>query len=118
MQNVGRSAASAFAFCILHFAFLCRRGGSVSRLTAEELDALRQIDSPTISNAIEQLGVRGRLDGFAGWELRCAFPERKTMLGYAVTCTADSTTESRRDERGLLRLWQAGEAAPKPVGVV
>jgi 4-hydroxy-4-methyl-2-oxoglutarate aldolase len=92
--------------------------GLLSRLTAEELDALRQIDSPTISNAIEQLGVRGRLDGFAGWELRCAFPERETMLGYAVTCTADSTTASRCDERGLLRLWEAVEAAPKPAVVV
>jgi regulator of RNase E activity RraA len=40
------------------------------------------------------------------------------MLGYAVTCTADSTTASRCDERGLLRLWEAVEAAPKPVVVV
>jgi regulator of RNase E activity RraA len=40
------------------------------------------------------------------------------MLGYAVTCTADSTTESRRDERGLLRLWEAVEQAPKPAVVV
>lgn len=90
----------------------------MSRLTAEQLDALRQIDSPTVSNAIERFGVRPRMDGFAGWELRCAFPELETMLGYAVTCTADSTTESRRDERGLLRLWEAVEAAPKPVVIV
>lgn len=88
------------------------------RLTAEQLDALRQIDSPTVSNAIEQFGVRSRLDGFAGWDLRCAFPELGTMLGYAVTCTADSTTPSRRDDRGLLRLWDAVEAAPKPAVVV
>lgn len=90
----------------------------MSRLTLDELDALRRIDSPTVSNAIEQLGVRPRLEGFAGWELRCAFPELGTMVGYAVTCTADSTTESRRDERGLLRLWEAVEAAPKPAIVV
>ena len=90
----------------------------MSRLTTEELEALRQIDSPTVSNAIEQFGVRGRVDGFAGWELRCAFPEQETMLGYAVTCTADSTTASRCDERGLLRLWEAVEAAPKPVVLV
>lgn len=90
----------------------------MSRLTAEQLDALRQIDSPTVSNAIERFGVRPRMDGFAGWELRCAFPELESMLGYAVTCTADSTTESRRDERGLLRLWEAVEAAPKPVVIV
>jgi regulator of RNase E activity RraA len=40
------------------------------------------------------------------------------MLGYAVTCTADSTTASRRDERGLLRLWEAVEAAPRPAVIV
>lgn len=40
------------------------------------------------------------------------------MVGYAVTCTADSTTEARADERGLLRLWAAIEAAPKPAIVV
>lgn len=90
----------------------------MSHLTAEQLDALRQIDSPTVSNAIERFGVRPRLEGFAGWELRCAFPELETMLGYAVTCTADSTTESRGGERGLLELWEAVEAAPKPVVIV
>ena len=87
-------------------------------LTAEQLDAIRRIDSPTIANAIEHFGVRGRVEGFAGWDLRCAFPALGTMLGYAVTCTADSTTAERRDERGLLRLWAALEAAPKPAVIV
>jgi len=90
----------------------------VSRLTVEQLEALRQIDSPTVSNAIEHFGVRPRVEGYAGWDLRCAFPELGTMLGYAVTCTADSTTASRPDERGLLRLWEAVEAAPKPAVIV
>jgi regulator of RNase E activity RraA len=36
------------------------------------------------------------------------------MVGYAVTCTADSTTEDRQDASGLLRLWEALEAAPRP----
>ena len=90
----------------------------MSRLTVEQLEALRQIDSPTMSNAIEHFGVRPRVEGYAGWDLRCAFPELGTMLGYAVTCTADSTTASRPDERGLLRLWEAVEAAPKPAVIV
>jgi len=87
-------------------------------LTAEQLDAIRRIDSPTIANAIEHFGVRGRVEGFAGWDLRCAFPALGTMLGYAVTCTGDSTTAERREERGLLRLWAALEAAPKPAVIV
>jgi len=88
------------------------------RLTPEQLDALRRIDSPTVANAIEAFKVRPRLEGFAGWGLRCAFPELGTTIGYAVTCTADTTTESRRDPRGLLPLWEAVEAAPKPAVVV
>ena len=90
----------------------------MSRLTPDQLEALRHIDSPTVSNAIERFRVRPRLEGYAGWNLRCAFPELGTTLGYAVTCTADSTTEDRRDERGLLRLWAAVEAAPKPSVIV
>jgi len=87
-------------------------------LTPEQLDALRRIDSPTVSNAIEVFRIRPRLEGFAGWHLRCAFPDLGTTVGYAVTCTADSTTENRADERGLLRLWAAIEAAPKPAVLV
>ncbi|HEV3485319.1 MAG TPA: hypothetical protein VG106_07925, partial [Vicinamibacterales bacterium] len=66
-------------------------------LTSKQLDALRQIDSPTVSNAIEHFRVRHRVEGFAGWDLRCAFPELGSTVGYAITCTADSTTETRRD---------------------
>jgi regulator of RNase E activity RraA len=90
----------------------------VPRLTPEQLAELQKIDSPTVSNAIERLKVRPRLEGFAGWDLRCAFPDLGTMMGYAVTCTADTTTEARADERGLMRLWAAIEAAPKPAVLV
>ncbi len=88
------------------------------QLTPAQLDELRQIDSPTISNAIERFKVRPRLHGFAGWDLRCVFPGLGSTVGYAVTCTADSTTEARADDRGLLRLWAALEAAPKPAVLV
>jgi 4-hydroxy-4-methyl-2-oxoglutarate aldolase len=87
-------------------------------LTLEQLDELRRIDSPTIANAIEMFRVRPRIEGFAGWDLRCAFPELGSMVGYAVTCTADTTTEVRSEDRGLMPLWAAIEAAPKPVVLV
>ena len=88
------------------------------RLTPDQFAELQKIDSPTVSNAIERFKMRPRLEGFAGWDLRCAFPELGTMMGYAVTCTADTTTEARADERGLMRLWAAIEAAPKPAVLV
>ena len=90
----------------------------MSQLTAEQLEALRHIDSPTISNAIEQFNVRSLVEGYAGWQLRCAFPEIGTTIGYAVTCTGDTTTASRAGDRGLMRLWEALEAAPKPAVLV
>jgi regulator of RNase E activity RraA len=88
------------------------------RLTADQLTALAAIDSPTVANAIERFGVRRRVDGYADRDLRCVFPQLGTMLGYAVTCTADSTTEGRADGAGLLGLWAALEAAPKPAVLV
>jgi len=90
----------------------------MSSLTAEQLEILRLIDSPTVSNAIEQFSVRSLVEGYAGWELRCAFPDIGTTIGYAVTCTADTTTASRTGDRGLMRLWEALEAAPKPAVIV
>jgi 4-hydroxy-4-methyl-2-oxoglutarate aldolase len=89
----------------------------VITLSPAQLEALRSIDSPTIANAIEHFEVRRRVDGFASYDIRCAFPELGTMAGYAVTCTADSTTEART-ERGLWALWEALEAAPKPAVLV
>ena len=88
------------------------------RLSPEQLEALRRIDSPTVSNAIEQFNVRSLVEGYAGWDLRCAFPEIGTTIGYAVTCTGDTTTVSRTGDRGLIRLWEALEAAPKPAVIV
>ncbi len=87
-------------------------------LTNAQLDALRAIDSPTVSNAIERFKIRPRVQGYAGHALRCAFPPLGPMLVYAATCTADTTTEGRRDPVGKLSLWEALEAAPKPAVLV
>jgi 4-hydroxy-4-methyl-2-oxoglutarate aldolase len=88
------------------------------RLTPDQLAALAAIDSPTVANAIERFKVRRRVDGYADRDLRCGFPHYGSMLGYAVTCTADSTTEGRPDGAGLVGLWEALELAPKPAVLV
>ena len=56
-------------------------------LNDAELDALRQIDTATIANAIEHFDIRSNTDGFMGWDIRCMFPEMGVMVGYAVTAT-------------------------------
>ncbi len=91
----------------------------MSELTRDQFDALRAIDSPTVANAIERFLLRPRCEGYAGHDLRCVFPQLGTMMGYAVTCTADSMTEDRpTNPHGLLPLWEALEAAPKPAVLV
>lgn len=80
----------------------------------ETLKRLKNLDSPTVSNAIERFKVRRRVFGYVGYDIRCVYPGMGSMVGYAVTCTADSTTEGREDRSGLSRLWEAVAASPKP----
>jgi regulator of RNase E activity RraA len=84
-------------------------------LSPDILDALRQYDSPTISNAVEHFRVRDPASGFASLELVCQFPDRQPpLLGYAVTCTADSSTPGDTRPSQLQRVWDALEASPQP----
>src|SRR5205814_9003425 len=89
----------------------------VAKLSFEQISALRRIDSPTISNAIERFKVRPRVNGYVGYDIRCIFPELPPTVGYAVTCTVDSTTEGRQGI-GFQRLYELLTNAPKPAIVV
>lgn len=66
-----------------------------ARLTTAQLAELRAIDSPTVANAIEHFQVRPRVSGYVGYHVRCLISGLGTMLGYAVTCKGDSTTEGK-----------------------
>jgi regulator of RNase E activity RraA len=60
--------------------------GMVSEpLGGEELQALRRIDTCTVSNAIETFEVRLRNAGFADARIRCMFEDFPPMVGYAAT---------------------------------
>jgi 4-hydroxy-4-methyl-2-oxoglutarate aldolase len=84
-------------------------------LTPEQLAELRSMDSPTVANAIETFKVRDDTQGFLGMDVPCHTPEFGVMVGYAVTATANSMAPGRaRDRRGLMRLFDAVAAAPKP----
>ena len=90
----------------------------LTRLTPEQLDELRAIDSPTIANAIEYFAVRPRVAGYCGANVRCLTPQAGTMLGYAITCRGDSTTEDK-DRREHTELYRAIAALqPLPAVVV
>jgi 4-hydroxy-4-methyl-2-oxoglutarate aldolase len=51
------------------------------------LEALARYDTPTLANAIEELDVQSRDDGFADNSIRCIFPGLGRMVGYAATAT-------------------------------
>ena len=54
-------------------------------VTAEQLEALRQLSSCTIANAIETFNIKPRSEGFMSPEVMCMFPNLGGMIGYAVT---------------------------------
>jgi regulator of RNase E activity RraA len=56
-----------------------------ARLTPEQFEAIRRLDTCTVSNAIEAFDARLRNEGFADATVRCIFPRLTPMLGYAVT---------------------------------
>src|SRR6266705_1090094 len=49
------------------------------------LEALRTLSTPTVSNAIEQFDLRPRNHGYTTPDIRCLFPDLGVMVGYAVT---------------------------------
>lgn len=55
-------------------------------LTSVELEALRRLDTCTVSNTIETFDVRLRNTGFANASLRCIFEQLPPLVGYAVPC--------------------------------
>lgn len=57
----------------------------VPELRGEELDALRCLDTCTVSNAVETFDVRLRNTGFANAQLHCMFEDFPPMVGYAAT---------------------------------
>ena len=87
-------------------------------LSIDQLEALQRIDSPTVANAIEFFKVRDPTSGYACMDLKCQFPQLPAMVGYAVTCTADSTSPAPKQKNVRDELFEAIQAAPKPAIVV
>ncbi len=56
----------------------------------EELEQLRRITTPTISNAIERLGIKGRDEGYTDEGIKCIFPELGAVVGFACTAVVRS----------------------------
>lgn len=87
--------------------------------TVDLISYLKTVDSPTLSNAIEELNVRPRHEGFAPLTIRCMFPEFGRMCGYAVTAQVETVSRmSAPDRAGFIELFNAVDASKKPSVVV
>lgn len=83
------------------------------------IEYLKTVDTPTLCNAIELLGLRPHEEGFTPLQLRCLFPEFGRMCGYAVTAYVETVTSTEaRDNRRFVELYRMVEQSPKPAVVV
>jgi 4-hydroxy-4-methyl-2-oxoglutarate aldolase len=86
-------------------------------LTADQLNLLRITNTPTISNAMEKLGIRDRNEGFTRGNIRAIYPELGVMVGYAVTVMMRST-QAPAKKLTLKQYWDHIAAIPTPRVVV
>ena len=85
-------------------------------LSRVELDRLRAIDSCTVSNAIERLGVRMRNEGFVSGAIQCRFPHLPPLVGYAVTgkIRTASPPMTHRCYHDRMDWWSYVASGPEP----
>jgi 4-hydroxy-4-methyl-2-oxoglutarate aldolase len=88
-----------------------------SVLPPATLDQLRKLDTCTVSNAIEQMQVRLRNEGFvSGTTLQCRFPDLGPMVGYAATgrIRTVSPPMSQRCYYDRMDWWSYLASIPQP----
>lgn len=84
-------------------------------LSAEQIDALRRYNTPTIANAIEVFDVRPRHVGFLPHRIRCLLPSVGPIVGYAVTSQtrADWSETMEPDRSSDYLRYVAAQPGPK-----
>lgn len=88
-------------------------------LTAQQIDELRQLSSPTIANAIECFDVRPHNQGFMTPEITCRFPDLGVMVGYAVTARMQAKQPAAGNMSvAPLSYWEYVQTTPEPRLVV
>ena len=89
-------------------------------LSASELEALRRLETSTVSNAIEAFEVRLRNTGFTDARIHCMFEDFPPMVGYAATARMRSGDPpiAGRVYHERSEWWQSILTIPAPRGVV
>lgn len=91
----------------------------VTQFSAEVLETLRKIPTPSVANAIETFDCKPRNEGFMGPEIRCIYPQLGGMIGYACTATimADQPAVEGHHVH-VFRWWEYIQTLPQPRVVV
>ncbi|MFZ0735640.1 MAG: RraA family protein [Candidatus Acidiferrales bacterium] len=89
---------------------------NADRLTVADLEPLSRLSSCVVASAIETFGVRLPNTGFADASVRCMFPDRPPLVGYAATARIRSS-EPPMEGRSYYRRtdwWDALLKIPAP----
>lgn len=74
------------------------------RISDAQIEALRNIDTPTICNLIEMAAPARRGYGYTVEHLHCIFPEMKPIVGYAKTATMRAKQPSKYTAEEYLQI--------------
>jgi regulator of RNase E activity RraA len=89
-------------------------------LSSSDLEKLKDLDSCTVSNAIERFNVRLRNEGFLSGVARCRFPKFPPMVGYAATARIRTVSApmSQRCYYDRMDWWNYVASLPEPRAMV
>lgn len=74
----------------------------MKRLTREQLEELREFDTPTVWNALAGFKIRSNIEGFTYPGLVLRTPHEKPMVGYAVTAKVCGTKAPTAEQKEML----------------
>lgn len=74
----------------------------IPMLTKEQLEELRQFDTPTVWNALEGYKLRPNTTGFSYPGLLLRTPQDKPMVGYAVTAKVSGNTPPTAEQKDMM----------------
>jgi 4-hydroxy-4-methyl-2-oxoglutarate aldolase len=77
---------------------------SSNQLEPASLEALRQLDSCAVANAIETFSVRLRNTGFADASVRCILEDLPPLVGYAATIRVRTSDAPMEGDKYYYRL--------------
>jgi regulator of RNase E activity RraA len=89
-------------------------------LSLQDLEKLADLDTCTVSNAIERLNVRLRNEGFVSGTAHCQFPNLGPMVGYAATgrIRTASPPMTHRCYYDRMDWWSYVASIPEPRVIV